>query len=40
MKQENLTTTFDEEKLSAHNRYMGKKELNRDREMTEALVKL
>ena len=31
---------FDEEKLSALKRYMGKKELDLDREMTDALVKL
>ena len=40
MKQVNLTITFDEEKLSALKRYMSKKELDLDREMTEALVKL
>jgi len=40
MKQVNLTITFDEEKLSALKRYMGKKELDLDREMTDALVKL
>ena len=40
MKQVNLTITFDEEKLSAIKRYMGKKELDLDREMTDALVKL
>ena len=39
MKQVNLTITFDEEKLSALKRYMGKKELDLDREMTDALVK-
>ena len=38
MKQVNLTITFDEEKLSALKRYMGKKELDLDREMTDALV--
>ena len=37
MKQVNLTITFDEEKLSALKRYMGKKELDLDREMTDAL---
>ena len=31
MKQVNLTITFDEEKLSALKRYMGKKELDLDR---------
>ena len=30
MKQVNLTITFDEEKLSALKRYMGKKELDLD----------
>lgn len=40
MKQVNLTITFDEEKLSALRRYMGKKELDLDKEMTDALVKL
>ncbi len=40
MKQVNLTITFDEEKLSALKRYMAKKELDLDREMTDALVKL
>lgn len=40
MKQVNLTITFDEEKISALKRYMGKKELDLDREMTDALVKL
>lgn len=40
MKQVNLTITFDEEKLSALKRYMSKKELELEREMTDALVKL
>lgn len=40
MKQVNLTITFDEEKLSALKLYMGKKELDLDHEMTDALVKL
>ena len=40
MKQVNLTISFDEEKLSALKRYMGKKDLDLDREMTDALVKL
>ena len=40
MKQVNLTITFDEEKLSALKRYMGKKELDLEHEMTDALVKL
>ena len=40
MKQINLTITFDEEKLSALKRYLGKKELELEREMTDALVKL
>ena len=39
MKQVNLTITFDEEKLSALKRYMSKKELDLDREMTDALEK-
>ena len=34
MKQVNLTITFDEEKLSALKRYMGKKELDLESEMT------
>lgn len=38
MKQVNLTITFDEEKLSALKRYMGKKELDLDREMTLSLI--
>lgn len=38
MKQVNLTITFDEEKLSALRRYMGKKELDLDKEMPDALV--
>ena len=37
MKQVNLTITFDEEKLSALKRYMGTKELDLDREMTDEL---
>ena len=40
MKQVNLTITFDEEQLSALKRYMGQKELDLDREMTDAMVKL
>ena len=40
MKQVNLTITFDEEKLSALKRNKRKKELDLDREMTDALVKL
>ena len=40
MKQVNLTINFDEEKLSALKRYMGKKELDLEHEMTDALVKL
>ena len=40
MKQVNLTITFDEEKLSALKRYMGKKELDLESEMTDALVRL
>lgn len=40
MKQTNLTITFDEEKLSALKRYMGKKDLDLESEMSEALIKL
>lgn len=40
MKQVNLTITFDEEKLSALKRYMGKRDLDLEREMNDALVKL
>ena len=40
MKQANLTIVFDEEKLAALKRYMGKKELELEHEMTDALVKL
>lgn len=40
MKQVNLTIVFDEEKLSALKRYMSKKELDLESEMTDALVKL
>ena len=40
MKEVTLNITFDEEKLSALKRYMGKKELDLGREMTDALVKL
>ena len=40
MKEVTLNITFDEAKLSALKRYMGKKELDLDREMTDALVKL
>ena len=40
MKEVTLNTTFDEAKLSALKRYMGKKDLDLDREMTDALVKL
>lgn len=40
MKQVNLTISFDEEKLSALKRYMGKRDLELEREMTDALVKL
>ena len=40
MKPVYLTITFDEENLAALKRYMSKKELDLDREMTDALVKL
>ena len=40
MKEVTLNITFDEAKLSALKRYMGKKELDLDREMTDALVRL
>ena len=40
MKEVTLNITFDEAKLSALKRYMGKKDLDLDREMTDALVKL
>ena len=40
MKEVTLNITFNEAKLSALKRYMGKKELDLDREMTDALVRL
>ncbi len=40
MKQVNFTITADEEKLSALKRYMGKKDLDLEREMEDALRKL
>ena len=40
MKEVTLNITFDEAKLSALKRYMGKKDLDLDREMTDALVRL
>lgn len=40
MKQVNLTLTYGEEKLTALRRYMGKKELELETEMTDALTKL
>ena len=40
MKEVTLNITFDEAKLSALKRYMGKKELDLEHEMTDALVKL
>lgn len=40
MKQANLTIPLDEEKLAALRRYMGKKELNLEAELTDALTKL
>jgi hypothetical protein len=40
MKQGNLTISFDEEKLAALRRYMGKKELDLEAELADALTKL
>ncbi len=40
MKQVNFTITADEEKLSALKRYMGKKDLDLESEMEDALRKL
>lgn len=40
MKQGNLAISFEEEKLAALRRYMGKKELDLEAEMTDALAKL
>lgn len=40
MKQVNFTIAADEEKLSALKRYMGKKDLDLEREMEDALRKL
>ena len=40
MKQVNVTIGFDEEKLTALKRYMGKKNLEPETELTEALKKL
>ena len=40
MKQVNLTISFGEEKLSALKRYMSNRDLELEREMTDALVKL
>lgn len=40
MKQGNLAISFEEEKLAALRRYMGKKELNLEAELTDALTKL
>lgn len=40
MKSINITIAFDDEKLAALKRYMSKKELDLDHELTDALVKL
>lgn len=40
MKQVNVTISFDEEKLTALKRYMGKKDLEPEAELVTALVKL
>lgn len=40
MKQTNLSISFDEEKLTALKRYMGKKEMDLESEMADALAKL
>lgn len=40
MKQGNLAISFEEEKLAALRRYMGKKELDLETELTDALTKL
>lgn len=40
MKQGNLAISFEEEKLAALRRYMGKKELDLEAELTDALTKL
>ncbi len=40
MKQGNLEVSFDEEKLAALRRYMGRKDLNLEAELADALAKL
>lgn len=40
MKQTNLSISFDEEKLTALKRYMGKKEMDLESKMADALAKL
>lgn len=40
MKQGNLTLFFEEEKLAALRRYMGKKDLNLETELVDVLIKL
>lgn len=40
MKQGNLTISFDEEKIAALRRYMGKRELNLETALTDAVTKL
>ena len=40
MKQGNLAISFEEEKLAALRRYMSKKELDLEAELTDALTKL
>lgn len=40
MKQGNLTISFDEEKLTALRRYMGKRDLNLESALTDAATKL
>ncbi len=40
MKQGNLAISFEEEKLAALRRYMGKKEMDLETELTDALTKL
>lgn len=40
MKQVNMTVSFEEEKLNALKRYMAKKDLEPERELRDALVRL
>lgn len=40
MKQVNMTVSFEEEKLTALRRYMAKKDLEPERELRDALLKL